>query len=98
MLAEPGLPSGVVGTRDSMMARKALWLLLPAALGAAVASQWQDIARYLKIERMSAGQGNPQLVPASGKHAYPDGPGAGASDGTGDFDSARRGGPELIPG
>jgi hypothetical protein len=76
------------------MARKALWLL-PASLAAVVASQWRDIARYLKIERMSAGQGHPELVPAAGKHAYPRYPGTGVADGTGDFDSARRGGPQL---
>jgi hypothetical protein len=74
------------------MAHKALWLL-PASLAAIVASQWRDIARYLKIERMSAGQGHPELVPASGQHAYP-ADGAGVADGTGDFDSARRGGPQ----
>lgn len=79
------------------MTRKALWLL-PASLAAVVASQWRDIARYLKIERMSSGEGNPQLVPAAGKHAYPSDPGGGAADGTGDFDSARRGGPDLTPG
>ena len=75
------------------MTRKALWLL-PASLAAVVASQWRDIARYVKIEAMSAGRGHPQLVPAGGKHAYPAHPAAGAADGTGDFDSARRGGPQ----
>jgi hypothetical protein len=79
------------------MTRKALWLL-PVSVAAVVASQWKDIIRYVKIERMSTGEGNPQLVPATGQHAYPDMPGAGASDGTGDFDSARRGGPELTSG
>jgi hypothetical protein len=74
------------------MTRKALWLL-PASVAAVVASQWKDIARYLKIERMSAGRGHPELVPVAGKHAYPTYPGTGATDGTGDFDSARRGGP-----
>jgi hypothetical protein len=79
------------------MTRKALWLL-PASMAAVVASQWRDIVRYVKIERMSVGEGNPQLVPATGQHVYPDAPGTGASDGTGDFDSARRGGPELTSG
>jgi hypothetical protein len=78
------------------MTRKVLWVV-PAALAAVVASQWQDITRYLKIERMSLGNGNPQLVPAEGQHAYPGRPGDGAPDGTGDFDSARRGGPESAP-
>ncbi len=77
------------------MARKALMWLLPAAVAAAAASQWRDIARMLKIEQMSLGQGRPDRVPAAGRHAYPTGPGAGAPDGTGDFDSARRGGPEV---
>ena len=36
------------------MTRKALWLL-PASLAAIVASQWRDIARYLKIQQMSRG-------------------------------------------
>jgi hypothetical protein len=36
------------------MTRKALWLL-PASLVAVVASQWKDIARYVKIQRMSGG-------------------------------------------
>ena len=42
---------------------------------------------------MSRGSGNPQVVPAAGQHAYPNHPGDGALDGTGDFDSASRGGP-----
>jgi hypothetical protein len=36
------------------MTRKALWLL-PAAVAAVVASQWRDIARYVKIRQMSQG-------------------------------------------
>jgi hypothetical protein len=36
------------------MARKALWLLA-ASLVVVVASQWKDIARYLKIYQMSRG-------------------------------------------
>jgi len=76
------------------MARKALRFLLPASIGFLVASQWREISRYLKIRLMSQGNGHPQVVPATGRHAYPKGPGGGASDGTGDFDSANRGGPE----
>jgi hypothetical protein len=34
--------------------RKALWLL-PASVVAVVASQWRDIARYVKIRQMSRG-------------------------------------------
>ena len=72
------------------MARKALRVLLPASIAVLVASQWREIARYLKISRMSRGDGHPQTVPASGQHGY--GKGSGAADGTGDFDSANRGG------
>lgn len=60
--------------------------------GLLVASQWQDIIRYLKIRQMSAGQGHPENVPAGGSRRYP-APGRGAPDGAGAFDSARRGGP-----
>jgi hypothetical protein len=36
------------------MTRKALWLL-PVSVAAVVASQWRDIARYVKIRQMSSG-------------------------------------------
>ncbi|MGH3150381.1 MAG: hypothetical protein ACRDOB_06595 [Streptosporangiaceae bacterium] len=36
------------------MSKKALWLL-PASVAAVVASQWRDIARYVKIRQMSSG-------------------------------------------
>ena len=75
------------------MARKALRLLPLAGAAILAASQWREIARYLKISRMSKGDGHPQLVPAAGHHSYPSRPGAGTPDGTGDFDSAARGGP-----
>ena len=52
------------------MARKALRVLLPASVAVLVASQWREIARYLKISQMSRGDGHPQAVPAGGKHAY----------------------------
>jgi hypothetical protein len=58
-----------------------------------VASQRHDIVRYLRIMQMSSGAGHPEIVPASGSRRYP-APGGGAADGTGDFDSAGRGGPE----
>ena len=54
------------------------------------AAQWREIARYLKISQMSRGNGHPQAVPAGGEHAYAKR--SGAADGTGDFDSASRGG------
>jgi hypothetical protein len=52
-----------------------------------------DIVRYIKIKRLSRGQGHPELVPVTGSKAYPQRSGRGAANGTGDFDSASRGGP-----
>jgi hypothetical protein len=77
------------------MVRKALPILVPAGMALLVASQWSDIKRYLRIKQLSAGQGHPENVPAEGRKAYPQSPGDGAADGTGDFDSASRGGPAL---
>ena len=79
------------------MARKLLLVLLPAAVVTLVALQWREIARYVKINQMSRGGGHPQLVPAAGQHSYPTRPGGGVPDGTGDFDSASRGGPAADP-
>lgn len=76
------------------MVLKALRVLLPASIAVLAASQWREIARYLKISQMSQGDGHPQAVPAEGQHGYPNPPG-GVPDGTGDFDSAARGGPDL---
>ena len=72
-------------------------LLLGVLAGAAVAlvSQRQDVARYVKIKQMSLGGGFPQNVPVKGTVRYPQ-TGDGAPDGTGDFDSASRGGPALM--
>jgi hypothetical protein len=78
------------------MVRKFAWWVVLLAAGLIVGSQWQDIARYIKVKRMSSGQGHPDYVPASGTHAYPK-PGDGARDGTGDFDTAGRGGPARTP-
>jgi len=72
------------------MARTALRVLLPASVAILVASQWREIARYVKISQMSRGDGHPEVVPAEGQHAYDKG--SPAPDGTGDFDSASRGG------
>jgi hypothetical protein len=74
------------------MARKALLLLLPASLVVAVGSQWREITRYVKLEQMSSGGGHPENVPVEGVQGYQH-PGGGDLDGTGDFDSASRGGP-----
>ena len=75
-----------------MIRKSALWLAT-LLLGVLIASQWQDIIRYVKIKQMSLGQGRPQVVPVAGTRAYPQNPAGGAPDGTGEFDSARRGGP-----
>ena len=74
------------------MTRKALLLMIPLAVAGIAVGQRQDIARYLKIRQMSSGTGHPENVPAGGSQAYPQS-GHGAADGTGDFDSASRGGP-----
>jgi hypothetical protein len=73
------------------MVSKTLRVLL-ASVAVLAVSQWQEIARYVKIKQMSQGDGHPQAVPAEGQHAYPK-PSGGVPDGTGDFDSAARGGP-----
>ena len=77
------------------MIRKALPVLFSAGLTLLLASQWSDIKRYLRIKRLSAGEGHPEYVPAEGRQAYPHSRGDGATDGTGDFYSASRGGPGL---
>jgi hypothetical protein len=73
--------------------RRMLLLLVPAALGALVASSWQDAFRYLKIKQMDLGRGHPEVVPVEGRKGYPRSEAAATPDGTGEFDSARRGGP-----
>jgi len=75
------------------MIRKSMFLLATALLGTFVASQWQDLRRYVKIRQMSTGQGHPENVPAEGTSAYPQSAAGAVPDGTGQFDSARRGGP-----
>jgi len=74
------------------MARKELSLLLSASVAVLAASQWQEISRYIKLRQMSSGGGHPENVPVEGHHSYPNGPGGGVPDGTGDFNSASRGG------
>ena len=75
------------------MVRMALRMLVPVGVALLIASQWTDIKRYFKIKQLSVRQGHPENVPARGRTAYPQTPGGGAADGTGDFDSASRGGP-----
>jgi hypothetical protein len=78
------------------MIRKTLGVLVPAGLMLLAASQWTDIRRFLKIKQLSLQQGHPENVPAQGRKAYPQLPGTGEADGTGDFDSASRGGPTRV--
>ena len=52
------------------MIRKALWFMIILTAAGTIASQWQDIIRYLKIKQMSAGDGHPENVPAGGTHRY----------------------------
>jgi hypothetical protein len=75
------------------MLRKGLLVTALVGLAAALAGQRKDITRYIKIKRLSTGQGHPELVPAGGSAAYPQTAAAAEADGTGDFDSASRGGP-----
>jgi hypothetical protein len=82
------------------MIGKVLKYVVPVAVGAAVALQWQDAKRYAQIKFISSG--HPEAVPAGGAIAYSDAAHAEA-DGTGDFDSASRGGGpvqtlETLPG
>ncbi len=75
------------------MFRKSLGLATMLAVCLAVAGSWPDIKRYLMIKQLSGPRMNPERVPAEGRTAYPQSHEAGAPDGTGDFDSASRGGP-----
>ncbi len=82
------------------MIRRALWLVVPVALGAAVAGGRQDIIRFLKMKQMNLGPaGRPEVVPVDGVISYPQDASHAEPDGTGEFDSARRGGPtNVTPG
>ena len=51
--------------------RTTMAVAVAAILAAVVASQRQDIVRYMRIKQMSAGQGHPEYVPVEGHHAYP---------------------------
>lgn len=73
------------------MTRKVLRLLVPVSFGVVIVALWPEIVRYFKIERISSG--HPELVPAGGRHGYPErSHGVGHTD---EFDSGARGGPEL---
>ena len=77
------------------MIRKALWLAVPAGLVGTVmlVAGWPDITRYFKIKSIG---GHPEIVPIGGTHYYPDNAARDIPDGTGDFDSASRGGPARV--
>jgi hypothetical protein len=75
------------------MIKKSFKLGVFLALGTAVAFGWSDLKRYVKIRQISGEKLRPEQVPAEGHAAYPQRGGSGVPDGTGDFDSARRGGP-----
>jgi hypothetical protein len=77
------------------MIKKTLVLAALAAVGAAIALGWPDIQRFMKIKQISGHQSHPEMVPAEGRTTYPQHHAAGAPDGTGDFDSASRGGPAV---
>jgi hypothetical protein len=81
------------GSKENAVIRKAVFGLGAALAGALIATQWKDIVRYVKIELMSSGDGHPGVVPAGGSSRYPDNPAQSAPDGTGEFDTASRGGP-----
>jgi hypothetical protein len=61
----------------------------PVVIGALAALSFPDAKRYLQIRLISSG--HPEAVPAGGTIAYSDAAHA-VPDGTGDFDSASRGG------
>ena len=70
-------------------------LLVVAGLGLALAFGWQDIKRFVKIKQISASGSHPERIPVHGRTVYPHNSFDAEPDGTGDFDSARRGGPLL---
>ena len=73
------------------MIKRTLQLAALAAVAAAIAAGWPDIKRFLRIRQVSTA--HPENVPAAGRTAYPQRAWDGEPDGTGDFDSAMRGGP-----
>ena len=78
------------------MIRKVLWLSVPATVAGAIVAGWPDIIRFAKIKQISLGSGHPEAVPAEGRDSYLRSGAHHSADGTGDFDSARRGGPALL--
>ena len=73
----------------------------PAVIGVLAALSFPDAKRYVAIRKISSG--HPEVVPAEGATAYVRDVAHSAPDGTGDFDSASRGGGpvqelETLPG
>lgn len=77
------------------MVGKAMGIVASAVLALLTASQWQDIRRYAGIKELSMGRGHPEMVPVRGRVGYPTNPDRAEPDGTGEFDSALRGGPAV---
>lgn len=77
------------------MIKKILLLGMLLAVAVAVVAGWPDIMRFLRIKQVSVGQSHPERVPAGGRTVYPRSYLDGEPDGTGDFDSAKRGGPAF---
>jgi hypothetical protein len=75
------------------MIKKVAGLAMLLAIAAAIATGWSDLRRFVKIKQVSGEPAHPEQVPAQGRTAYPQSHEAGEPDGTGDFDSANRGGP-----
>lgn len=75
------------------MAKNFVKLVVAGGAGLALALGWPDIMRYVRIRRATVAGGHPEQIPAAGRTVYPQSRAAGAPDGTGDFDSASRGGP-----
>ena len=76
------------------MIKSMVKFLAVAATGGLMAANWQDIKRYLAIRQISSAP-HPERIPARGRAAYPRIAALAQPDGTGDFDSALRGGPAL---
>jgi hypothetical protein len=79
---------------DAQVIKSTVKFLAVAATGGAVAANWRDFKRYLAITQISSSP-HPERIPARGRTAYPQDPAQAQPDGTGDFDSALRGGPAL---
>jgi hypothetical protein len=75
------------------MVGKAMGVVFSAVVALAIASQWPDIRRYMGIKKLSMGRGHPEMVPVHGRIGYTTDPSRAEADGTGEFDSALRGGP-----